>query len=197
MHHATRKLGIGTTLVRQRRPVQVSQRSPGRASSHLGTTRSAATPRSDFEDRVRSVYQVPGKPITHKSLTPKYGRASSLRTRGWHPLVLRRQMSSVTRREIVNPLRRSLRDALPCFPRPPSQSSGLVRGRSERTEGVDGHADAATRPSCSATGSMLSSIKNESSSVGRERFMSATTAACACSGLDQSAALTASRKVSM
>jgi hypothetical protein len=57
--------------------------------------------------------------------------------------------------------------ALAALPRPPSQSSGLARGRSEQTGGVDGQADAATRPSCSATGSTLSSIKNESSSVGR------------------------------
>lgn len=51
-----------------------------------------------------------------------------------------------------------------------------------------GHALVATRPSCAATGSTLSSIRNESSSVGRKRFISATTSACACSELDQSAA---------
>jgi hypothetical protein len=44
---------------------------------------------------------------------------------------------------------------------------------------------------------MLSSIRNCSSSLGRNRVISATTEVCACPGLDQSAALTASRKVSM
>jgi hypothetical protein len=55
-----------------------------------------------------------------------------------------------------------------------SLSTGVPRCEvGERRAQVAG----AVRPSCAATGSMLSSIRNCSSSVGRKRFISATTAA--------------------
>ncbi len=76
--------------------------------------------------------------------------------------------------------------------------SGVASSRAIEVADLRGvQAGAATSPSCAATGSTLSSIRNDSSSVGRNLFISATTPACACSGFDQSAASTASTNVSM
>ena len=70
------------------------------------------------------------------------------------------------------------------------------RWRSRRS-GQSGQPDGVSSPSLDASGSMLSSIRNCSSSEGSYSFIRPTTVAFALSGSDQSAFETASTKSSM
>ena len=88
-------------------------------------------------------------------------------------------------------------DALPLVRVQDVDCSGHLMASLASGSSCYGLGRATSRPCLAATGSMLSSIRNCSSSEGSYSFIRATTVAFAFSGSDQSAFETASRKSSM